>query len=124
MLAAALAFAGAIAYAAECGVRAGTAVTLTSNPADPDVMVWDSRERLVAWVAGHWNSSREVMAHTLIASPGTQALVVHCVGAEARPRSPELTRDVIAVRITSGPLRGRYGWVIASDVHVHSAARR
>lgn len=117
IVAAALALGGAVALAANCGVRAGATVILTSDPADPDVMVWDTRERLQAWVAGHWSSSREVMTHTLIARPGTHAQVVACLGGESRPKLSEAVRDLIGIRIISGPLRGRYGWVIASDVH-------
>ena len=108
--------AASLCYAAECGVRKGENVTLLSDPSDPDVIVWDSRERLTSYTAGRWNSSREVMAHTLIAGPGTHALVTDCTPAD--------TRDAIGIRIVSGPLKGKYGWVISSDVHTafHRAA--
>ena len=112
----------AFVYAASCDANVGAAVTLKAEPADPDVMVWDSRERLVAYVEGHWSSSREVMSHTFIARPGTGAQVIACIRGIAHPRS-DAERDAIGLRLTSGPFRGHYGWVLSSDVHlsVHQA---
>jgi hypothetical protein len=114
----------AIGYAAECGTRKGTPVTLASDLADPDVFVWDSRERLVAYVGGHWSSSREVMAHTVIADRGTRAQVTDCVPGIAHVKIADVERDAIGIKIMSGPLSGRYGWVVSSDVHLTKAAIR
>jgi hypothetical protein len=106
-----------LVYAATCAPTVGSPVMLRSAPADPDVIVWDSRERLVAYVEGRWNSSREVMAHTVIAGPGTQAQVVACYLGIAHPKYGDAERDAIGVKLMSGPFRGHYGWVISSDVH-------
>jgi len=108
----------ALVYAAGCVPGVGSPVMLRSDPADPDVIVWDSRERLVAYVEGRWNSSREVMAHTVLAGPGTQAQVVACHLGIAHPKYGDVERDAIGIKLMSGPFRGHYGWVISSDVHL------
>jgi hypothetical protein len=108
----------ALCYAAECGAGKGAPVTLASDPGDPDVIVWDSRDRLVAYVAGRWTSSRDVMAHTVIAGPGTRAQVTDCIRGIAHVKIADVDRDAIGVKIMSGPFRGRYGWVVSSDVHL------
>jgi len=107
----------ALVYAAGCIPTVGATVMLKSDPADPDVIVWDSRERLVAYVEGHWNSSREVMTHTVLAVPGTHAQVVACYPGSARPTFGNVQRTAVGIRLTSGEFRGHYGWVISSDVH-------
>jgi hypothetical protein len=108
----------ALVYAGGCIPSLGAPVMLKSDPADPDVIVWDSRERLVAYVEGHWNSSREVMTHTVIADAGTHAQVVACYPGLAHLKYGYVERSAIGVRLTSGTFRGHYGWVISSDVHV------
>lgn len=123
LLAVLIVFSAALCFAAECGLRAGTPVTLASNPNDPDVIVWDSRERLVAYAAGRWNSAHDVMAHTKIAGPGTRARVIACFAGAAHLKLADIDRDAIGVRIMSGPLRGRYGWVVSSDVHMVKTAQ-
>jgi hypothetical protein len=112
----------AFVYAAGCLPTVGAPVLLKSDPADPDVIVWDSRERLVAYVEGRWNSSAEVITHTVLAEPGTRAQVVACYPGIARPKYGDVQRDAIGVRLTSGQFRGHYGWVISSDVHLAHAA--
>lgn len=107
----------ALVYAAGCVTSVGSPVMLKSDPADPDVIVWDTRERLVAYVEGHWNSSREVMAHTLLAGPGTHARVIACYQGIAHLKVGGAERDAVGVMLTSGPFRGHSGWVISSDVH-------
>jgi hypothetical protein len=111
-------------YAASCTTNVGARVMLQSDPADPDVMIWDTRERLAAYVEGRWSSSREVMEHTVLAGPGTHAEVVACYHSIAHQKVGGAVRDAIGIRLTSGPFRGHYGWVISSDVHpplLHSA---
>jgi hypothetical protein len=114
----------ALVYAAGCVPTVGSPVMLRSDPADPDVIVWDSRERLVAYVEGRWNSSREVMAHTVLAGPGTHAQVVACNQGVALPKNGDVQRDAIGIKLMSGPFRGHYGWVISSDVHFANLGNR
>ena len=115
----------ALVYAAGCIPSVGSPVMLKSDPADPDVIVWDSRERLVAYVEGRWNSSREVMAHTVLAGAGTQAQIVACHPGAAHPSEGDGEQGAIGVKLVSGPFRGHYGWVISSDVHpAHNIGHR
>jgi hypothetical protein len=51
----------------------------------------------------------------MLAQPGTEALVVSCAPAAARPEYTATPKDVIGVKVLSGPFRGRYGWVLADD---------
>lgn len=107
----------ALCDAAECGARKGAPVTLASESSDPDVIVWDSRERLVSYVEGRWTSSRDIMAHTVMTGPGTRAQVTDCVQGVAHVKIADVERDAVGIKIMSGPFRGRYGWVVSSDVH-------
>ncbi len=103
--------------AAECGLAVGGRAVLASDATDPNVFVWDSRERLIDYEAGRWESTRTIFAHTIMAHPGTHAVVVACYPGVARSRSDATPQDAIGIRIASGPYRGRYGWVISEDVH-------
>ena len=105
-----------------CTVTPGGRVILESDAVDPDVFLWDSRGRLVDYAAGRWDDTRAIFAHTLLAEPGTQAQVVACIPAVAHPRFSTGNEDAIGVRIVSGPHRGRYGWVLSSDIHLTRGA--
>ena len=123
--AAALALAAAsygLAAGAECSAVPGGRVLLASDAVDPDVFLWDSRTRLADYAAGSWGNTRAIFAHTMLAEPGTLALVVSCVPAAAHPKFSPGDEDAIGVRIVSGPYRGRYGWVLSSDIHVPHAS--
>jgi hypothetical protein len=98
-------------------VTSGSRVSLMSDAADPDVFLWDSRQRLIDYAAGQWGDARAIFAHTVLARPGTSAVVVSCESGVAHPRYQSGTQDAIGVRIMSGPYRGRSGWVLSSDVH-------
>jgi len=104
--------------AALCTATTGGRVILASEAVDPDVFLWDSRQRLIDYSAGQWGSTRAIIAHTLLAEPGTQAVVVSCAPAAAHPKYATADEDAVGVRIMSGPHRGRYGWVISSDVRL------
>jgi len=98
-------------------------VTLVSDAVDPDVFLWDSRERLVDYTAGDWGNTRTIFTHTLLTEPGTSASVVACLPRAAHSRYILGDEDAVGVRLTSGPNRGRYGWVLSSDVHLeHNSA--
>lgn len=112
---------GAAASAATCSVNAGGHVVLASDAVDPDVFVWDSRDHLVEYAAGHWATSHEILEHTALAKPGTKAVVITCYAAFAHPHYSG-PQDAIGVHIMTGPLRGKYGWVLSSDLHIEDKA--
>jgi len=117
LAAVALQVAGVVSPAAACSVPAGASVTLKSLDIDPDVFVWDSRERVVAYAARSWESTHEVLVHTMLAKPGTRALVVECASGIVHVKAAPFPEDAVAVRILSGANRGRHGWVTSADVH-------
>ncbi len=90
---------------------------LSADAVDPDVFVWDDRMRLVAYALGDWGDTRAVMDHTVLAHPGTQATVLSCAAGVIRPKYGEVSEDAVRVKMTSGPFRGRTGWVASGDVH-------
>lgn len=100
-----------------CTLAPGRRVMLASEAADPDVFLWDSRERLIDYAAGDWGNTRQIFAHTLLTEPGTYALVVACFPRAAHPRYALEDADALGVRLTSGRDRGRYGWILSSDAH-------
>jgi hypothetical protein len=102
----------------ECETGPGGRVVLESDAVDPDVFLWDSRGRLAEYAAGQWGSTRAIFAHTLLAEPGTEALVVSCVRAAARPKFATGDEAAIGVKVMTGPYKGRYGWVLSSDIHL------
>ncbi len=109
---------GGTARAALCTAAPGGRVVLESDAVDPDVFLWDSRTRLVDYSAGQWGNTRAIFAHTVLAQPGTQAAVISCVPAVARPAFSTGQADAIGVKIVNGPYRGRYGWVLSSDIRL------
>lgn len=116
LLAVCIAVCGGTARAALCTAVPGGRVVLESDAVDPDVFLWDSRTRLVDYSAGQWGNTRAIFAHTVLAQPGTQAAVVSCVPGVARPAFSTGQADAIGVKIVNGPYRGRYGWVLSSDI--------
>lgn len=104
--------------AASCNAPAGGKVVLESDAVDPDVFLWDSRPRLIDYAAGEWNNTKSIFAHTLLAEPGTLATVISCVAGVAHPKFGDGVEDAIGVKIASGPYKGRYGWILSSDMHM------
>ncbi len=113
---------GAARAAEPCSVTAGQPVVLMSSELDPDVFVWDARQRATDYVGGYYKSANDVMVHTMISKPGTRALVVSCIRGGAQAKFTKRPVDVIGLKILTGPDRGRYGWVTAEDVHVPQSA--
>ena len=103
--------------AGPCRVPVGTRVVLKSAELDPDVFVWDAKQRVVDYAGGYWRDTHDVMVHTLLAKPGTRAVVVQCQPGIVRRGDGSATRDAIGIRILNGPNKGRYGWVTSEDVH-------
>lgn len=106
------------ASAALCPTAPGNRVMLASDAVDPDVFLWDSKTRLIGYAAGQWGNTRAIFAHTVLAEPGTRAMVVSCVPSVAHPKFGTGDEDVVGVKVLSGPHRGRYGWVLSSDIHL------
>jgi hypothetical protein len=114
----------AASAATSCSSSAlGGRVILQSDAVDPDVFVWDSRDRLVEYAAGRWGTTRAVFSHTVLAEPGTQAAVVACVPGIAHPKFAASDQDAIGVRLLSGTYRGKYGWILSGDAHGIRATR-
>ena len=96
---------------------AGGQVVLKSSDLDPDVFVWDSKARVADYAAGNWRTARDVITHTVLAEPGTRALVVSCQKDLIRSRYANELLDAVGIRLVTGPYQGRYGWVTSEDVH-------
>lgn len=106
---------GADAFA-DCHVPRGAHVTLFGGVDDPDVLVWDSRARLVTYAGGSSDTRSFLMPHALLTRPGTKALVQYCVSRIVQSKFRSLPEDAIGILIQSGPYRGRYGWVTSTDL--------
>jgi hypothetical protein len=120
--AAIVAFAAAATRAAfaggDCAAGPGGRVILESDAVDPAVFLWDSRGRLADYAAGQWGNTHAIFVHTLLAEPGTQALVVSCVRDAAHPKFATGDEAAIGVKVVSGPYKGRFGWVLSSDIRL------
>lgn len=112
------------ALAGPCAAPVGLHVVLKSTDLDPDVFVWDSRQRVIDYSAGFWRDTKDVLAHSLLAKPGTHAAVVQCAPGAVRSKYASAREDAIGIRIVSGPNKGRYGWVTSEDVHAVTATAR
>ncbi len=99
-----------------CSVAPGETVMLRSSDFDPDVLVWDSRQRAIAYAGGLVKSADELLAHTVVSSPGTKALVLACDPGSSRPKYATSAQDTVGLRLTSGPHKGHYGWVASGDI--------
>ena len=112
ILASVAVFAG---QASACAVARGDRVLLASQSLDPDVFVWDSAQRLIEYVQGNFDTEG-VLRHTVLAKPGTPAIATDCRGAAAKAEYAKSDVDLVGIKLTKGPNRGRYGWVVADDV--------
>lgn len=107
---------GAVA-ADTCHAERGMHVTLFGGVDDPDVLVWDSRDRLIGYAAGSSDTRKFMLPHAILGRPGTTAVVQNCMAAIVHSKFRMDPEDAIGILITSGRYRGRYGWVASSDVH-------
>ncbi|MFN2448765.1 MAG: hypothetical protein ABR508_03090 [Candidatus Baltobacteraceae bacterium] len=105
------------AVASNCQVPRHGTVTLFGGVDDPDVLVWDSQDRLVRYSGGSSDAREFLLPHALLNRPGTKARVVACRMNAVRPKFSGNLNDAIGVLIVSGKYRGRYGWVSSGDVH-------
>lgn len=105
------------AQAAGCALRTGANVMLRSSDFDPDVFVWDTQGRTIAYAArAPFMKVDEVLAHIVLAKSGTHAVVIGCAAGRVRARF-SAAQDAVLVRLASGPNRGHLGWVASGDVH-------
>ncbi len=112
------------AQATPCAVPVGRAVALKSAELDPDVFVWDAKQRVVEYAGGYWRGTSDVLSHTVLAKPGTRAVVVQCTAGVVHQKYSSDAGDAIGIRLVTGPNKGRYGWVTSEDVHEVSDALR
>ncbi len=106
---------GGQVQAQACVVSRGDHIMLASLDLDPDVFVWDSAQRLIAYAGGDYNTMT-VLRHTVLVKPGTKAIATDCKDGVARLKFSAKNVDIISIKVTSGALRGRLGWVLAEDV--------
>jgi hypothetical protein len=112
-----------MADASSCALSNGQPIFLRASDFDPDVLVWDTRQRAIDYVDGIPVSTSDVLTHTLLARPGTRAVVVLCdPGSAKRPYSDAIL-DTVGIKITTGPNKGRYGWVTSDDAHLGTTAQ-
>jgi hypothetical protein len=100
-----------------CHASRGLHVRLFGGVDDPDVLVWDSRDRLVRYAGGSSDTRVFLLPHALLNRPGTIAIVQTCVAQIVHPKFRMDPADAVGVLILSGKYRGRYGWVSSSDIH-------
>lgn len=102
--------------AQQCHAVRGMQITLFGGVDDPDVLVWDSRDRLVSYGAGSTDTRQFLLPHALLNRPGTRAVVQGCVAGVVHSKFRMDADDAVGVQILSGRYRGRYGWVSSSDI--------
>ncbi|GAC1390359.1 MAG: hypothetical protein NVSMB31_07320 [Vulcanimicrobiaceae bacterium] len=105
-----------VAARADCSSLQGQRVILISNTYDPDVLLWDSKQRLMDYAAGNWDVAKILLPHALLARAGTRALLMTCFNNIVHLKSRLAPTDAAALKITSGPYKGRYAWVMAEDL--------
>lgn len=103
---------------ADCSALAGARAVLVSNSYDPDVLLWDSRQRLMDYAAGNWEVARVLLPHALLARAGTRAVVTSCQVNVVHPKYRLAPMDAVGVKVTSGPYKGRYVWVLSDDLRL------
>lgn len=108
---------GTALAAQQCHAMRGMHVTLFGGVDDPDVLVWDSRVRLVSYGAGSTDTRKFLLPHALLNRPGTRAFVTACITGIVQSKFSMDAEDAIGVLIESGKYRGRYGWVNSGDIH-------
>lgn len=92
---------------------------MRSTDFDPDVFVWDTQERAIAYAARvEFPKVDDVLRHIILAKAGTHAVVVGCSAGSVHQRFASDAEEVVLVRIASGLDRGKLGWVTSSDLRV------
>ncbi|MBV8688581.1 MAG: hypothetical protein JOZ59_00610 [Candidatus Eremiobacteraeota bacterium] len=103
---------------ADCANMPGSQIALFSSNYDPDVLVWDSRRRLLNYASNSYQIAKLLLSHAILARAGTLAVVTSCHRNDIHQRFSSRSSDVVGVRMTNGEYRGRSGWVVVDDVHI------
>lgn len=98
-----------------CQARADQRVVLYGAGDDPGVFLWDSRFRLRAYHIATFDEAQAMLPRALLAGGGTRAVIMRCLARYVQAPYGLGFDDAVEVRILSGPLRGRTGWVSGSD---------
>jgi hypothetical protein len=101
-----------------CHLRPGSRVVLYSAGTTPDVFVWDSRFRMNDYAAGTFDQRTALLPHALLAPPGTRGVVESCVVRFVQWKYDPRPDDAVGLRIVTGPLAGKRGWVTGSDARL------
>ena len=107
-----------LAAHADCSGMPGSQIALFSGNYDPDVLVWDSRDRLLAYATDSYQVAKLLLSHAILARAGTMAVVTSCHRNAVHQKYRPAPSDVVGVRMTTGEYRGHNGWVMSEDVHV------
>jgi len=114
----ALLFLVPVSARADCAGKPGTEVLLSSNSYDPDVLVWDFKQRLLDYQAGGWSVARLLLPHALLARAGTKAILQSCGPNIVHSKYQLAPAGAAGIKLISGPYKGRYGWVMAVDLRL------
>jgi hypothetical protein len=106
------------APAVACPIVPGAHVVLVSEELDPDVFLWDSSDRLARYAQGDYDVE-EVLKHTTLIRAYSRAVTVGCRSTALHASYAEKSDDLVylvGVRVATGHARGRYGWVLSTDL--------
>ncbi len=96
----------------------GVGLVLVSQELDPDVFLWDSSDRLVKYATGDYDVET-VLKHTTLVRAYSRAVALGCKNTSIHPNyqgAPGAPLYLVGVKVASGRYRGRYGWVLSSDI--------
>lgn len=99
-----------------CRLHPSQKIVLYGAGDDPGVFLWNSQFRLRAYHVATFDEAQTMVLRALLVSGGTRAVVVRCLKDYVTAPYGLGLDDAVDVRITSGPLRGRTGWIAGSDV--------
>ncbi|HEY9086066.1 MAG TPA: hypothetical protein VIN40_09080 [Candidatus Tyrphobacter sp.] len=98
-----------------CRMHPGLQVVLYGVGDDPGVFLWDSRFRLRAYHAASFDEAQALLPHALLVGGGTRAVVLSCFTNFVQPKYRLFPDNAVDVRVLTGSLRGRTGWVLGGD---------
>jgi len=82
------------------------------------VFLWDSSDRLVKYAAGDYDVET-VLKHTTLVRAYSRAVALGCKNTSVHPKyqpAPNAPLYLVGVKLTTGRSRGRYGWVLSTDI--------
>ncbi|MGH7737838.1 MAG: hypothetical protein ACREMP_08230 [Candidatus Tyrphobacter sp.] len=117
-------FASFAAPARACGVVPRGSVVLYGGGDDPAVLLWSSRFNLRAYHRATFDEAQSLVQRAQFVRAGTRARIVGCMRGFVRAPYGLGLDDAVEVRILSGPLRGKSGWISGSDIRFFSSRSR